>query len=123
MTARHLLRVGLFLSGAITVTAANSFIGSFHSVKTVASTVPGNGDQNPYGRKIPGGLRQCKELSESFAFGECVLSHPIAFTRFLDVLAWGPDPLLSSKHGVMGVEQNLHRGILERNRECDRLAC
>jgi len=49
MRARHLWCAGLFLLGAVTASAANSFIGNFHSVKTVATTVPGNGDQNPYG--------------------------------------------------------------------------
>lgn len=29
--------------------ASTSFIGQFHKIKTIASTVPGNGDVNPYG--------------------------------------------------------------------------
>ena len=29
--------------------APPSFIGQFHKIKTIASTVPGNGDVNPYG--------------------------------------------------------------------------
>jgi hypothetical protein len=33
-------------------TASGTFIGSFHHVKVVASTVPGNGDVNPYGTAV-----------------------------------------------------------------------
>jgi hypothetical protein len=37
------------LLGAGPAGAATSFIGAFHAIKTVASTVPKNGDVNPYG--------------------------------------------------------------------------
>ena len=44
--------VGALALAAFAVTPAlgtSSFIGQFHKIRTVASTVPGNGDVNPYG--------------------------------------------------------------------------
>jgi hypothetical protein len=35
-----------------TAAASNSFIGSLNTVSVVASTIPGNGDQNPYGTAV-----------------------------------------------------------------------
>jgi hypothetical protein len=52
---RSFLRVGLLLLvlaialTPLSVSAAGSFLGRLNTVTTVASTVPANGDQNPYG--------------------------------------------------------------------------
>lgn len=39
----------LIIATAYAASAADSFIGPLNIVKTVASTIPGNGDINPYG--------------------------------------------------------------------------
>jgi hypothetical protein len=39
----------LLTTGAVRATAASSFIGPFNHIQTLASTVPKNGDVNPYG--------------------------------------------------------------------------
>ncbi|HZT98296.1 MAG TPA: hypothetical protein VFA10_01480, partial [Ktedonobacteraceae bacterium] len=50
--------VGALLIGGVARTSktyasgGSSFIGGFHHVSTIASTVPGNGDVNPYGTVV-----------------------------------------------------------------------
>jgi hypothetical protein len=39
-------------AGAQARSSGSSFIGHFHQLKTIASTVPGNGDVNPYGTVV-----------------------------------------------------------------------
>ena len=39
-------------AGAQARSSGSSFIGHFHHLKTIASTVPGNGDVNPYGTVV-----------------------------------------------------------------------
>ena len=47
------LAVGaLTVAGAPPAGAAGSFLGGLHRISTVASTVPGNGDVNPYGTAV-----------------------------------------------------------------------
>jgi hypothetical protein len=50
--------------------APSSFIGHFHHITTIASTVPGNGDVNPYGiavvRRSQGRLRRGNVLVSNF---------------------------------------------------------
>ena len=41
-----------FLTHATRASGSDSFIGNFHRVSTIASTVPGNGDVNPYGTVV-----------------------------------------------------------------------
>ena len=43
------LLTSLILSGTSLALAANSFIGPLNNIKTLSSTVPSNGDVNPYG--------------------------------------------------------------------------
>ncbi len=49
---------------------SSSFIGHFHHLKTIASTVPGNGDDNPYGtvviRQSAGNLQRGNVLISNF---------------------------------------------------------
>lgn len=62
MSRRVYLLVSLLLTGILTVIMAlvpalalasgGSFIGGLHHISTVASTVPGNGDVNPYGTVV-----------------------------------------------------------------------
>jgi hypothetical protein len=47
-----LLAAGLLAALPTVGLAAGSFIGRFNTVKTLASTVPTNGDQNPYGMAV-----------------------------------------------------------------------
>lgn len=49
MSVKHLFCVTAVSFLAFSANAANSFIGGFPNVSQVASTVPGNGDINPYG--------------------------------------------------------------------------
>ncbi len=55
---------------AVSADAADSFLGAFNTVSTVASTVPGNGDVNPYGvARVPlttGSLVQGRFLVSNF---------------------------------------------------------
>ncbi|WP_280720026.1 hypothetical protein [Kitasatospora sp. MAP5-34] len=49
------MAVSLFLgstTAAATTAAAETFVGPLHTVSTIASTVPANGDQNPYGTVV-----------------------------------------------------------------------
>ena len=50
--------------------SSGSFIGHFHHIKTIASTVPGNGDVNPYGtvviRQTQGDLQRGNVLISNF---------------------------------------------------------
>ncbi len=48
MKVPKLLTVGLLFLTTVTANAA-SFISSLHRIKTLTSTVPANGDVNPYG--------------------------------------------------------------------------
>jgi hypothetical protein len=60
----RLIRAGAVTAGAAALAAAGlapaqaltptTFIGNFHKLTTIASTVPGNGDQNPYGVAVAG---------------------------------------------------------------------
>lgn len=49
MRSIGLLCASIALLGVEPARAASSFLGGFHAIKTVASTVPHNGDVNPYG--------------------------------------------------------------------------
>jgi hypothetical protein len=57
-------------AGAQARTSGSSFIGHFHHLKTIASTVPGNGDVNPYGtvviQKTQGNLHRGNVLISNF---------------------------------------------------------
>ncbi|HVB75586.1 MAG TPA: hypothetical protein VNE38_18720 [Ktedonobacteraceae bacterium] len=44
-----LLAVALAIMPSLALASGGSFIGQFHTISTVASTVPANGDVNPYG--------------------------------------------------------------------------
>jgi hypothetical protein len=58
------------VAGAQARTSGSSFIGNFHHLKTIASTVPGNGDINPYGtvviRRTQGDLQRGNVLISNF---------------------------------------------------------
>jgi hypothetical protein len=43
---------GAFLTRATHASGGGPFIGGFHHINTVASTIPGNGDVNPYGMAV-----------------------------------------------------------------------
>lgn len=47
-----ILAAALALMPAATLASGGSFIGQFHTISTLASTVPGNGDVNPYGTVV-----------------------------------------------------------------------
>src|SRR5437016_1582065 len=47
-----MLVVILALVPAFALASGGSFIGGLHHISTVASTVPGNGDVNPYGTVV-----------------------------------------------------------------------
>ena len=47
--AGALLAVGAVVAPAAEASTTSSFVGGFHTITTVASTVPKNGDVNPYG--------------------------------------------------------------------------
>jgi hypothetical protein len=49
MRVRYLFCVMVVSLAALSADAADSFIGGFENVSPVASTIPGNGDVNPYG--------------------------------------------------------------------------
>jgi hypothetical protein len=57
-------------AGAQARSSGSSFIGNFHHLKTIASTVPGNGDVNPYGtvviQKTHGDLQRGNVLISNF---------------------------------------------------------
>ena len=57
-------------AGAQARSSGSSFIGHFHHLKTIASTVPGNGDVNPYGtvviQRTHGDLRRGNVLISNF---------------------------------------------------------
>lgn len=57
-------------AGAQARSSGSSFIGHFHHLKTIASTVPGNGDVNPYGtvviRHTQGDLQRGSVLISNF---------------------------------------------------------
>jgi hypothetical protein len=57
-------------AGAQARSSGSSFIGHFHHLKTIASTVPGNGDVNPYGtvviQRTRGDLRRGNVLISNF---------------------------------------------------------
>jgi hypothetical protein len=57
-------------AGAQARSSGSSFIGHFHHLKTIASTVPGNGDVNPYGtvviRHSQGDLQRGNVLISNF---------------------------------------------------------
>ena len=57
-------------AGAQARSSGSSFIGHFHHLKTIASTVPGNGDINPYGtvviRRTQGDLQRGSVLISNF---------------------------------------------------------
>ncbi len=57
-------------AGAQARTSGSSFIGHFHHLTTIASTVPGNGDVNPYGtvviRRTQGDLQRGSVLISNF---------------------------------------------------------
>lgn len=57
-------------AGAQARSSGSSFIGHFHHLKTIASTVPGNGDVNPYGtvviRHTQGDLQRGNVLISNF---------------------------------------------------------
>ena len=57
-------------AGAQARSSGSSFIGHFHHLKTIASTVPGNGDVNPYGtvviRRTQGDLQRGSVLISNF---------------------------------------------------------
>ena len=44
-----ILAVVLAIVPTLALASGGSFIGPFHTVSVLASTVPGSGDQNPYG--------------------------------------------------------------------------
>jgi hypothetical protein len=50
-TAAGVLMAGLAIAPA-SAKSSNSFIGKFHKTTTIASTVPANGDVNPYGTAV-----------------------------------------------------------------------
>ncbi|WP_236654538.1 hypothetical protein [Streptacidiphilus anmyonensis] len=52
MLAAGLAVGALTVAGASPAGAAGSFLGGLHRISTVASTVPGNGDVNPYGTAV-----------------------------------------------------------------------
>ncbi|WP_236653628.1 hypothetical protein [Streptacidiphilus melanogenes] len=52
MLAAGLAAGALTVTGASPAGAAGSFLGGLHRISTVASTVPGNGDVNPYGTAV-----------------------------------------------------------------------
>ncbi len=58
------------VAGAQARSSGSSFIGHFHHLKTIASTVPGNGDVNPYGTVViqhtRGDLRRGSVLISNF---------------------------------------------------------
>jgi hypothetical protein len=47
-----IVAVVLALMPALALASSSSFIGNFHNISTVASTVPKNGDVNPYGTVV-----------------------------------------------------------------------
>jgi hypothetical protein len=53
-TASAVVAAGLAIAPAAGAQAQASFTGGFNTVSTVASTVPGNGDVNPYGVAVVG---------------------------------------------------------------------
>ncbi len=48
-TMGGIFAIAVMFATAVPATAGASFLGSFHTISTVSSTVPANGDVNPYG--------------------------------------------------------------------------
>jgi hypothetical protein len=70
MAASAIVAVGVAVAPVAQADTQKSFVGGFNTLTTVASTVPGNGDVNPYGvavvRDSLGKLRQGNVLVSNF---------------------------------------------------------